>query len=197
MIINIILYTLIFLIGYQTRIFLDNYVDRVRRDSLIKKINDQFKEVLNNILSNKSKFKNRVNDIVYINMKLKEYDDVNVVYIMDRKDIAIFKNNKCIYTSEMVEKDILSSISNAIENKFEDKINDVIEVLGFVLSREYFERTYKNPEKMKIIEESDIDKIMRENNTKFNIDDILDKISKVGINNLTNEEKEFLKNYKI
>ena len=29
----------------------------------------------------------------------------------------------------------------------------------------------------------------------FNIDDILDKINKVGIENLTEEEKEFLNNY--
>lgn len=201
--INILLYIILFLIGYQTRHILGKYADNVRRNNLVKDINNQFKEVLNNILSSKSKFKSRVNNTVYINTKLKDYDDVNVVYLMDRKDIAIFKNNKCIYTSEMVEKDTITSISNAIENKFEDKINDVVEVLGFVFSREDFERTFKikvedltNPEKMKMVEESDIDKIVRENETKFSIDEILDKISKVGIENLTEEEKKFLQNYK-
>ena len=89
------------------------------------------------------------------------------------------------------------------DKQFEDKINDVVEVLGFVFSREDFERTFKikvedltNPEKMKMMDESDIDKIVRENDSKFSIDDILDKINKVGIDNLTEDEKKFLQNYK-
>lgn len=201
--INILIYITIFLSGFYIRHLMGKYADSVKRNNLIKDINNQFKEVLNNILSNNSIFKNRINNDVYINTKLKDYDDVNVIYLMDRKDIAIFKDGKCIYTSEMAEKDTIKSITTAIDKKFEDKINDVVEVLGFVFSREDFERTFKikiedltNPEKMKMMDESDIDKIVRENDSKFNIDNILDKINKVGIDNLTEDEKKFLKNYK-
>lgn len=203
MVINILIYITIFLSGFYIRHLMGKYADSVRRNNLIRDINNQFKEVLNNILSSNSIFKNRVNNTVYINTKLKDYDDVNVIYLMDRKDIAIFKDGKCIYTSEMVEKDTIKSITTAIDKKFEDKINDVVEVLGFVFSREDFERTFKikvedltNPEKMKMMDESDIDKIVRENDSKFSIDDILDKINKVGIDNLTEDEKKFLQNYK-
>lgn len=203
MVINILIYITIFLSGFYIRHLMGKYADSVRRNNLIRDINNQFKEVLSNILSSNSIFKNRVNNTVYINTKLKDYDDVNVIYLMDRKDIAIFKDGKCIYTSEMVEKDTIKSITTAIDKKFEDKINDVVEVLGFVFSREDFERTFKikvedltNPEKMKMMDESDIDKIVRENDSKFSIDDILDKINKVGIDNLTEDEKKFLQNYK-
>jgi acid stress-induced BolA-like protein IbaG/YrbA len=44
-------------------------------------------------------------------------------------------------------------------------------------------------------EMSDIEKIKRQNEIKFNIDDILDRITSVGIENLTPEEKRFLDSY--
>jgi hypothetical protein len=44
-------------------------------------------------------------------------------------------------------------------------------------------------------EVSDIEKIKRQNEVKFNIDDILDRITSVGIENLTPEEKKFLDSY--
>ena len=44
-------------------------------------------------------------------------------------------------------------------------------------------------------EVSDIDKIIKDNDVKFDINFILDRISAVGIDNLTKEEREFLNNY--
>ena len=44
-------------------------------------------------------------------------------------------------------------------------------------------------------EMSDIEKIKKRNSVKFNIDEILDRISSVGIENLTPEERNFLDNY--
>ena len=127
MVINILIYITIFLSGFYIRHLMGKYADSVRRNNLIRDINNQFKEVLSNILSSNSIFKNRVNNTVYINTKLKDYDDVNVIYLMDRKDIAIFKDGKCIYTSEMVEKDTIKSITTAIDKKFEDKINTILD----------------------------------------------------------------------
>jgi hypothetical protein len=42
---------------------------------------------------------------------------------------------------------------------------------------------------------SDIDRIIEENEYKFDIDSILDRISEVGIENLSPEEKKFLDNF--
>lgn len=203
MVINILIYITIFLSGFYIRHLIGKYAYFVKKNNLISDINKQFKEVLNNILSSNSIFKNRVNNTVYINTKLKDYDDVDVIYLIDKKDIAIFKDGECIYTSEMVEKETIKSITNAIDRKFEDKINDVVNFLGIIFSREDFESIFKikaedlsNSDKMNMMRDSDIDNIVRKNEFKFNIDDILDKINKVGIDNLTEEEKKFLQNYK-
>ena len=45
------------------------------------------------------------------------------------------------------------------------------------------------------IDKNEIDKIKSENKKKFNLDDILDKISSSGIDSLTFEERVFLDNY--
>jgi hypothetical protein len=94
---------------------------------------------------------------------------------------------------------LINEITKAIELKHNKDINDVVEILGFVFSREDFEKSFnvnikeiKNGVKK---EESDIEKILKKNKKRFDIDEILDKISKVGIENLTEEEKQFLNNY--
>jgi hypothetical protein len=43
--------------------------------------------------------------------------------------------------------------------------------------------------------DSEIDNIVNNNETKFDIDEVLDKIGKLGIEMLSEEEKEFLDNY--
>ena len=80
-----------------------------------------------------------------------------------------------------------------------DDINDVIEIMGMLFSRADFEKTFNvNIEEMKnkmnMTSGSDIDKIIEENEFKFDVDSILDKISKFGIENLSPEEKKFLDN---
>jgi hypothetical protein len=69
-----------------------------------------------------------------------------------------------------------------------------------LFSRADFEKTFnlnfedmKN--KMNMSSGSDIDRIIEENEYKFDIDSILDRISEVGIENLSPEEKKFLDNF--
>jgi hypothetical protein len=83
-----------------------------------------------------------------------------------------------------------------------DEINDVIEIMGMIFSRVDFEKTFnvnfeEMKNKMNLSQESsssDIDKIIEDNEFKFDVDSILDKISKFGIENLSPEEKNFLDN---
>jgi hypothetical protein len=71
-----------------------------------------------------------------------------------------------------------------------------------IFSRVDFEKTFnvnfeEMKNKMNLAQESsssDIDKIIEENEFKFDVDSILDKISKFGIENLSPEEKNFLDN---
>lgn len=190
MIINILTHIIIFLFGFSIRHLIAEYVYYFKKDKLISDINNQFREVINNILLGKSIFKKRINNKVYIDTKLEDHGNVNLIYLIDERKIGIFKNCGCIYTSEMAEKEIIESLINIIDKKFKHKINDVVEYLGSIYSREYFNNLSN------IMFESDVDKIISENESKFNIDDILDKINEVGIDNLTEEEKNFLQNYK-
>ena len=184
--------------GIITYVFLQ-LVSRSKNKSILEDNKNQFIQILKNIKSGKTKFKSRVNNTIYIETNLNDYGNVGIVYLMDRQDIAIFKDEKCIYTSSLIDSSLVNEITKAIDTKHNKDINDVVELLGFVFSREDFEKSFNvNIKELKNNikkEESDIERIVNKNKKKFDIDEILDKISKVGIENLTEEEKQFLKNY--
>jgi hypothetical protein len=173
----------------------------MREKDKINDISSQFKQILTNLSIGSTKFKSRVNSTVYIETKLNDYGEVGLVYLIDKQDVAIFKNEKCIFTTDLIDDSLIDQITKEIETKHSKDINDTIEVLGFVFSREEFEKTFSiNMDDVKMNnlpkkELSDIEKIVKKNKKKFDIDEILDKISKVGLENLTEDEKKFLKNY--
>ena len=87
-----------FFIGYLYKVWSDKLSDKVNTLKGIKDKNEQYKRVHKNIINKKSRFKTRVNNTVYIGTKLPDYGRVDVVYLMDKNDIAIFKEDKCIMT---------------------------------------------------------------------------------------------------
>lgn len=201
---TLVIYTIGVICGGLLYKTLYKYTEKSNKDKLINKINNQFKQILSNVSQGNSVFKNRVNNTVFIGSRLEEHGDVDVIYMMDNKDIAIFKENKCIYTSTAIEnntssKQVLVDLANTIEKRFKTQINDVVDILGFKFYREEFEKSFNinmNDLKKQLgMEESDLDKIQSENNAKFDIDEILDKINKNGMNSLTFEERVFLDNY--
>jgi hypothetical protein len=160
---------------------------------------EQFSEILNNIKF--SKFRSRVNATVYVSSKTSKHGDVDIIYLMDKSDVAIFQGDTCLYTSESVEQEVILNIIKSINKKFKKNINDTVEVLGFTFYREDFEKTFGgkfknlNLDTFNTKDENEIDSIKNENEKKFNIDEILDKISTFGIKILTPEELEFLDEY--
>ncbi len=198
--------------GIVIGIFLNKWFSKlsikIEKMKTTKDVNEQFNTILKNLLNKKTKFKTRVNNTVYIGTKLPDYGKVDVIYLLDSKDIVVFKNEKCIFTTELVERELVTKITDNIENIHGEKINDVIDILGMVFSREDFEKSFNinfkelREKSLKMINElkenkdlSDIEKIVKDNQSKFDIDEILDKINKVGIENLSEEEKRFLNNY--
>ena len=174
--------------------------------SLSKK--NQYLEVLSNIKFGSSQFKTRVNDTVYVSTTLSEYGDIDVIYLIDKNDIAIFQGAKCLNTSDGIDLNIINEIISTIYTIYDKKINDFVDILGFKFYREEFERSFnvKVDDSKNInlfggminnhdIDKNEIDKIKSENKKKFNLDDILDKISSSGIDSLTFEERVFLDNY--
>jgi hypothetical protein len=182
--------------------------NKIAQSKLILDKNRQFKQILEKVNTKRSRFKTRVNNTVYIGVKLEDYGRVDVVYFLDKREnqLNIFKGEKLILTSDLVEEDLLNEIMTSINKVHYHKIVDVVEILGLVFYRGDFEKSFgvsfeelkeRSSNMMKSMSEdqSDIQKIINKNNNKLDIDDILDKISREGIENLTEEEKEFLNNY--
>jgi hypothetical protein len=165
--------------------------------------NNQFLEVLSNIKFGSSQFKTRINDTVYVSTTLSDYGDIEVIYLIDKNDIAIFQGSKCLNTSDGIDVNIIIEIISVIYTIYDKKINDFVDILGFKFYREEFERSFsvkvddlKNSNLFRgLSNDNEIDKIKSENQKKFNLDDILDKISSSGIDSLTFEERVFLDNY--
>lgn len=192
-----------FCLGYLFNNLLRKVIEGYNDGKYRKKITDIFQNVLDNLYTNKTSFVSRINNTVTIMTELNE-GIVNVVYLMDRRDIAIFKGDKCIYTSDSIDKSLVDEIIVGLDIFYKHEINDVVNIMGMVFSRDEFENKFKiKVEDMKKgmfggfpkEEMSDIEKIKRQNEVKFNIDDILDRITSVGIENLTPEEKRFLDSY--
>lgn len=193
------------LVGYFFKLWSDRLTDKINNLREIKDKNDQYERVYQNVINKKSRFKTRVNNTVYIGTKLPDYGRVTIVYFLDKSDIAIFKEDKCIITSDSISKELVDKIIKEINYRHGYRIDDIVEVLGLVFYRPDFEKSFNvNFQDIKeramrmgkeMSEMSDIDKIHKRNKVRFDIDEILDKINKVGIENLTNEEKEFLNNF--
>jgi hypothetical protein len=196
----------IFLLGMAAGVKLSELIYKMRlkkeEGDILKDRTKQFNEILTKVSTGKSRFKTRVNQTSYISVKLTDHGKVNVVYLMDKKDVAIFKEDKCLYTSDLIDDNLISDIIAAIENRHGWRIADVVNVLGFVFYREDFEKSFgmrfediSSSLGMKPQSESEIDNIVNKNETKFDIDEVLDKIGKLGIEMLSKEEREFLDNY--
>jgi uncharacterized protein YneF (UPF0154 family) len=189
--------------GLKLAEFISNKKIQKQNDDILEDRTKQFKEILTKVSTGKSRFKTRVNQTSYISVKLTEHGKVNVVYLMDKKDVAIFKEDKCLYTSDQVDQNLLTDIITAIENRHGWRIEDVVNVLGFVFYREDFEKSFgmkfddisKSLGMRQQQSDSEIDNIVNNNETKFDIDEVLDKIGKLGIEMLSEEEREFLDNY--
>jgi hypothetical protein len=123
---------------------------------------------------------------------------------MHKSNVSNFKENKCIYTSETIDKKLNENIISNIHEQYGKQIDDVVEVLGVTISREELESKLKdfesvNPEAelnnlMMKKETTEIERIVEENEDRFDVDSILDKISKHGMSKITQEELDFLKN---
>ena len=195
--------TLMFILGFLYAKIVDKIKVHFKDQKLLKDMILQFEEILSNIKKGQAVFVSRVNHTVMLDTKLKDYNIVNVVYLMDKSIICIFKENKCIYTSETIDKTLNENIINNIHEQYGKQIDDVVEVLGVTISREELESKLKdfeniNPESelnnLMKKETTEIERIVEENEERFDVDSILDKISKHGMEKITQEELDFLKN---
>ena len=102
----------------------------------------------------------------------------------------------------MADRKTIESIMDAIDTFYKKEINDIVNVMGMIYNKADFEKKFnvKIDDLKKNMygtqaEMSDVDRIIKDNQAKFSIDTILDRISSVGIENLTDAERRFLDNY--
>lgn len=178
----------------------------IKRDIKNKKkeIESIFISVLKSINSGQSNFKSRFLQTAYVTTSTSKTGIIDVIYLIDKSDIAILKNGQVKYTSEGVGKNIIDEIINSINYLHGKEINDVVNVFGLLFSKKDFESSFKMKfeDFNKIINRmtkddtsSDIDNIINSNQDSFDIDEILDKIGKHGLGSLTDEEKQYLNDY--
>ena len=204
----IFLIVIFFLIGVSLGGYLQKRLTKrafkIEQERAAEEKQNKFIELVSKLKNGKSKFKSRINDMAYISVQLDDLGTVDLIYLMDKDDVAIFQDTKCLYTSDGIDKSIVNEVINVIYKLYGKKINDVVEILGFVFYREEFEKSFnikvEDLKKANLFanlenEVGEIDKIKTNNNKKFNIDEILDKISAFGIASLTIEERLFLDNY--
>lgn len=101
--------------------------------------------------------------------------------------IQNFKNIIVIFTSKIQEKELIKQIAEVL------KIDQVSYYLMFGLDSMI---TYNIPESLSDIIFKPVKIDLEYNESSHDLDDILDKISKIGIDGLSEDEKNFLDNYK-
>ena len=158
----------------------------------LKDINKQYIELLKNMNEGRCTFSNRADQTVFLETQLQDWGSVNIIYFMDKEIICIFKEDNCLYTSQILNRKLRTQISTKIEEVFGDQIKDTVNLLGFPFSKS---NIINKLEELKTTQEYDAEKVVEDE--KLDIDQILDKINDLGYEKLSNGEKEFLKNFKI
>ena len=201
---NIILLVGGFVLGILFYTILESLTKYLKSKKIIDDSANQFKEISKNLKTGTTNFVSRVNETIFIDTNLKDWKDVSIIYLIDKQIVCIFKENKCLYTTEIVDETLKNKLISEICEKYKKEIDDVIEIMGTKISKSEFESRV-NEFKSSSIEDlnfnfdseeqdSDVDKIVSDNENKFDLDEILDKLAKNDYNRnlLSKEEIDFL-----
>lgn len=178
------IYLIVLIFGFSLGISFVYLVEFLRNKKTYLKVEEQFKYILDNF--SRVLFNKRINQYVYL-----KFDDHELIYILDTKEIHIFNKEKCIYTSnQILGSKVISNLESEIVKRWGIDINNVISINNSIVSV----NLVKTELKKLGTNDYDLDTLLSSYKVEYNLDDILDKINQIGYDNLTNEEKEFLKN---
>ena len=124
------IYAIYFIAGILFKAFIDGAIQTHKLLKLKKENEQKFKQVLRRIKKDKSTFKTRINNTVYIKTTLNETDNVDVILFLDTKKVAIFKNDVCLHTSDSINEELRKELVKEIEEKYTKEIEDTVELLG-------------------------------------------------------------------
>jgi hypothetical protein len=167
------------------------FISKRQESKLRKKYVNTYNEILKKLTSNEVSFTSRINNTVQLHTEIEDEGEVQIMYFLDRQDVSIFRDGDCLYTSNLIEKDLIEKILKTIWSKFSLQINDVVQLLNNTFDKRTF-MVISGVNPNQTVDTSQIFNVPDEDT--YTLDDILDKINEVGYNNLTESEKEFLKN---
>lgn len=158
-----------------------------------------YKKAIHSILNGDSKFNGRFGDGVVI---ITNIDNVsyNIHYIVSQKSISFLKDGKVQKESVYVRTSTKMTLLSTIESAYGDKISQTVNFLGIVTDRETFKKSVgmEYEDYLKVVNHykellnSGVVKKEDKKVDNFDIDDILDKISKDGLDSLSKSELDFL-----
>ena len=199
---SIFLIGLGFLSGILFYVILDKITKYLKSKKIIDDSVNQFNEIIKNLKSGTTNCVSRVNDTIFIDTNLKDWKDVNIIYLLDKQMVCIFKDNKCLYTTEIVDESLKDVLISEICEIYKSEIDDVIEIMGTKISKNEFENRineFKNSSDnldFNFVAEElpELDQILFDNENRYDLDEILDKLAKNGFdrNMLSQEEIDFL-----
>jgi len=159
-----------------------------------------FTEVHQSIGTKSMRFLNRVNQIVTFKVRTRSFGSFDMVIYLDKNQISLFRSQKLIYTSNvennivLVKSKLINSIIGDIDVEY-PQMHDLVAVSGAMIDKKTFDDMLKNA-KMELKSQS-IDDLMgtpsKKQDDDLDLDSILDKINKVGLNGLTEKELKYLK----
>lgn len=176
-----------FLLGIICSYYAFRFFNFLKRRATRDAHNKVYKNVLTNLNSKLVNFNHRINNTVEMSTSIPFDGDVTLMYFFDRKEVAIFRGKDCIYTSAFCDPKLIEDIVRSIWINFSNQINTGMSINGNFLDAG---TVYKNINSINGVETK------TKRKKTFKIDDILDRINEIGYENLSNEEKEFLKNIK-
>ncbi len=154
------------------------------KNSLVRDQSNLFKEILEEISLGNSEFKSRINNFVEISIKNTSRGPFDLIYFIDKNDIALFKNRECIFTSGYCNPEIISRTTSLILSRYGSQIYNTVSILGSTMDTKTYNSLYSRQHTKKNLQIK----------SSYNIDDILDRINSIGYENLTKDEKDFLDN---
>lgn len=157
-------------LGFTLRGFYDNYIYK----KSIKEKYYKYVLLLKDIDLSKCIYEYRFNNYILI-----KYLNYEIKILMDKKSITITEGDNILLTDIEMYKNELEDCYIKFLLYFNNEIHDTIEYEGNLIYRQYFTKKFN----------SHI--ILKDNYTQ---DELLDKVLRDGIDSLTDEEKEFLKN---
>ena len=135
------------------------------------------------------KFSSRYNNTVTFLVSTTFKGKVDLVFFLDKSDFRILSKGEFILGTEHADKKIIEDLCLKLEESYDKDLKDCVKVMGHIVDRKTVKLVNPNVTFPPAFPEDEVEE------SNFTIDGVLDRITQVGMENLTDDEKRFLEQY--